>query len=112
MRTLAKLYLAIAVAALPTRAQELQVASWSFEVAPSVGLLVPTARLGPTVAGGLELGFALPVAARRLLVAVDAGLARPTQSGSGTDPRAGGAYDFDVGVTEFTVGLGLRWRFF
>jgi hypothetical protein len=85
---------------------------WSFGVAASVGVTVPTSDLGAMVIGGLELDFALPVLDRRLLIALTATLTRPATSGSGTDPRVGGAYDYDLAVTELKLGLDLVYRFF
>jgi hypothetical protein len=84
---------------------------WHFAIAPSVGLVVPSSKLGATVVGGLELDLALPVLDHRLVVAVDASITRPTHSGGGSDPRVGGAYTYDLGVTELKVGLDLVFRF-
>jgi hypothetical protein len=117
-----RIYTLLAVLALSPRAfaqtEAVAVAApepqhaWSFGIAPSVGLTVPTSALGPFVIGGLELDFALPVLDKRLVVALDASLTRPGKSGSGTDARVGGAYDYDLKVTELKLGLDLVFRFF
>jgi len=95
----------------PTEVVAAAPAPWRFAIAPSVGLVVPTSKLGATVVGGLELDLALPVLERRLVLALDASITHPTHSGTGTDARVGGAYSYDVGVTEFKVGLDLVFRF-
>jgi hypothetical protein len=86
--------------------------AWSFGLAATVGVTVPTSDLGAMVVGGLELDVALPVLDRRLVLALSATLTRPSVSGSGSDPRVGGAYDYDVAVTELKLGLDLVYRFF
>jgi hypothetical protein len=86
--------------------------TWSFGIAASVGVTVPTSELGPMVVGGLELDLALPVLDRRLVLALAATLTRPSVSGSGTDPRVGGAYDYDLAVTELKLSLDVIYRLF
>ncbi len=119
MRTLAILA-ALAASSGPALAQTTTVeatvvaapAPWTVGIAPSVGLTVPTSKLGATVVGGLELDLALPVLEHRLVVALDASIARPSHSGSGTDARVGGSYSYDLDVTELKLGLDLIFRFF
>jgi hypothetical protein len=86
--------------------------AWTFAVAPRIGLVIPTSRLGMMAAGGLEVDVALPVAGGRLLVALDASLTRPDSSGTVNDARIGGAGDYDIAVTEFKVGLLGVFRLF
>lgn len=86
-------------------------AGWRFAVAPRVGLTIPTSSLGAMVVGGLELDFALPVAQRRLVVALDLSVTQPGHDGQGSDPRTG-AYTFSISETELKVGLDLLYRVF
>jgi hypothetical protein len=102
-----------APAAEPVAATSVEASgAWSFGVAPTIGLTVPTSDLGAMVVGGLELDFALPVLERRLVLALAATITRPSAEGDGTDPRAGGAYEWDLAVTELKLGLDLVYRFF
>jgi opacity protein-like surface antigen len=130
MRVLVVLFAAVSLLAAPAGAQEPVVEvvpepaaptalvfeeprrSWSVGVAATVGVTVPTSDLGAMVVGGLELDLALPVLERRLVIALAATLTRPATSGTGTDPRVGGAYEYDLAVTELKLGLDLVYRFF
>jgi hypothetical protein len=81
-------------------------------VLPHVGMTIPTSKLGVYVVAGLEVDVALPILDRRLILALDASLTRPSHDGSETDPRVGGAYDFEVKESELKVGLSAVYRVF
>jgi hypothetical protein len=85
---------------------------WSFGIAPRVGLTVPTSRLGPTVAGGLGIDYALPVLDGQLVLSLDGSITRPGYSSTVTDPRVGGEGGYELDVTEGKIGLGLVYRIF
>ncbi len=85
---------------------------WSFGVAPRVGLAVPTSRLGPMVAGGLELNYALPVLDGKLVLAADGNITRPSYDSEISDPRVGGEGGYELDVTELKVGLLAVYRLF
>jgi opacity protein-like surface antigen len=82
---------------------------WRFAVAPSVGLTVPTSDLNPTVVGGLEVDYALPVLDRKLVLAVDAAISQPSHSGAGEDPRTG-PYTYSIDATELKLSLDVIYR--
>ena len=86
--------------------------SWSFGVAPRLAVTVPTSKLGAMVVAGLEIDFALPVAERRLVLALDLTMTRPSYDGSGTDPRVNGSYTYTVKEREVKIGLDAIFRFF
>jgi opacity protein-like surface antigen len=85
---------------------------WVFSIAPRVGVTIPTSKLGPMAAAGLELGAAPALIGHRLFLTVDASITRPTHGGSGTDARVGGAYDYEVSVRSLKLAVGLAFRFF
>jgi hypothetical protein len=85
---------------------------WTIGIAPRVGLTVPTSKLGAMVVGGLALDYALPVMNGQLVVALDGSITRPSHDGSISDPRVGGSGNYDIGVTEFKLGLDLIYRIF
>jgi opacity protein-like surface antigen len=85
---------------------------WTASLAPRVGLTVPTSKLGPMVAGGLEVGYALPVLNGQLVLAVDGTLTRPGYTNTVSDPRVGGEGEYELDVTELKLGLGLVYRIF
>lgn len=95
-----------------TEATETSPDDWSFGIAPRLAVTVPTSKLGAMVVGGLEIDFALPVAERRLIVALDVTMTRPSYDGSGSDPRVGGAYEYTVKETEVKIGLDAIFRIF
>lgn len=86
--------------------------AWTIGVAPRIGLTVPTSELGAMVVGGLEIDVALPVLGRQLVAALDVTITRPGADGSVNDTRINGAGDWDIGVTEFKIGLDLIYRVF
>ncbi len=69
----------------------------------------PFTELGTHVALGLEVGFRLPFAGRRLEVMLDAGYAPPTNSVSMTRPD--GTYEGELDQLELHFSLGPRFRF-
>lgn len=86
-------------------------ASWTLGLAPRLGFVVPTSKLGTMVVGGLEIDIALPVAARQLYVALDVSLTRPSYDGSVMDPRIpGGAGDYTIKEVEMVVGALVGYR--
>lgn len=86
--------------------------AWSFGIAPRLAMTVPTSRLNAMIVGGLELAAVLPVADRRLVVALDFTITRPSYDGSGTDPRVNGSYTYTVKEREVKIGLDAIFRFF
>lgn len=86
-------------------------ASWTLGLAPRLGLVVPTSKLGAMAVGGLEIDVALPVGQRQLYVALDLSLTRPSYDGSVMDPRIpGGAGDYTVKEVEMVVGALVGYR--
>jgi hypothetical protein len=85
--------------------------AWSFGVAPHLGLTIPTSRLEPTIVGGVELSVILPVAARRLVLALDVTLARPAYASTGTALEVNGPYSYTVDETELKLALDVLYRF-
>lgn len=65
-------------------------------VAPKLGLLAPTSKLGATLQLGLEVGYRLPMLADFLSVAVELTYARPAHSASPDSASLGGTYDFEL----------------
>jgi len=76
-----------------------------------VGALFPQpfTELGTHIAFGLEVGFRLPFAGRRLEVMLDAGYSPPTNSVSMTRPD--GTYEGELDQLELHFSLGPRFRF-
>lgn len=85
---------------------------WSFGVAARVGLTIPTSKLGPTVIGGIEIDWALPVLDGRLVAALDISLAQPGYDDTTTDPRIGGDANYEIDETELKVALLGIYRLF
>jgi hypothetical protein len=86
---------------------------WQFGIAPRLGLLVPTSKLGTMVLGGLELDYVVPAANRQLVVGVDLSLTRPSYDGSAMDPRiATGTAMYTIHETEMVVGATIGYRLF
>jgi len=85
-----------------------------FDVAPRIGVLIPTSDYRTFVAGGLELGYALPVRRRRIIVAFDFMGTRPTARAHVVDPRlpTGAPYEVTLKETELVFGLMGVFRFF
>lgn len=86
--------------------------SWNFAVAPRIGLAVPTSKLSPFVAMGLELGYRLPAVDKRISVLVDVAYTRPSHGETANDPRVGGDADFETTESEIKLGLGGSFRVF
>ena len=86
-------------------------AGFTIGLAPRIGMAVPTSKLGITVVGGVEVDFFLAMQ-RRLVVAFDFTVTRPSYAGSGNDARVGGDYQFTVKELELKLGLDLVYRFF
>ena len=87
-------------------------APWTIGAAARVGVAIPTSKLGPMVAGGLELDVALPVANRQLVLAFDGTLTRPSHDGSVMDPRVpGGVATYTIHQLEFVIGVMATYRF-
>jgi len=87
-------------------------AAWTIGAAARAGVAVPTSKLGPMVAGGLELDVALPVANHQLVLALDGTLTRPSHDGSVMDPRVpGGVAAYTIHQLEFVIGVMATYRF-
>jgi len=86
---------------------------WKIGIAPRVGFVVPTSKLGAMVVGGLELDYVLPAANRQLFVAVDLSLTRPSYDAVVMDPRIpSGSGMYTIHETEMVIGLMLGYRVF
>jgi hypothetical protein len=81
-----------------------------FAVAPRIGFDVPTSDLTPFLVAALELDLFLPVWNRRVALALDLSFTRPSHSGSGSDPRIGGDYRYEVHVLELKAALDIVFR--
>lgn len=80
-------------------------------VGARVGGIVPLAGLSPFVAGGVEVGYVLPIGHRRLAVALAVDYTQPTASGREMDPRvAGGSYGWHLTEQELGVMPLLLYR--
>jgi hypothetical protein len=77
----------------------------AFVVGGEVGGIIPFSKLTPNVATGIELGYLLPVAERRLEIFASAGWAPPRHS------YTDGMYQAKVTQHELHVSLGPRYRF-
>ena len=87
--------------------------AWSLAIAPRMGVTVPTSKLGPMVVVGFELDYALPVAHRQLVVALDAALTRPGHDGTVMDARIpGGMGTYSIHQLEMVVGIMASYRVF
>lgn len=85
-------------------------APWRIGLAPRVGIVVPTSKLGPMVIGGLELDHVLPVLDHRLVLGLDVSLTRPSHEGVVMDPRLPAPADYTVHETELEVALLASYR--
>jgi hypothetical protein len=86
---------------------------WQIGIAPRLGFVVPTSKLGAMVIGGIELAYALPAVNHQLIVALDLSLTRPSYDGSAMDPRIpNGSTTYTVHETEMVVGATLGYRVF
>lgn len=90
---------------------DIDTSGWGFGLAPRVGLLIPTSKLKPFVVAALEFDVFFPVLNQRLVAAADFSFTWPRTSGSGTDPRIGGDYDYDVDVLQFKWAVDVLYRF-
>ncbi len=82
---------------------------WRFAVEPRLGFIVPTAKLGPMVIGGIELD--VPVAMdHRLLIGLDLSLTRPSHDGSVMDPRLSAPAEYTIKETELVIALLVSYR--
>ena len=81
-----------------------------FGLAPRVGLDVPTSDLEPFLVAALEVDFFLPILERRLALAIDMSFTRPHHSGSGSDPRIGGEYKYEIDVLQLKAALDIVLR--
>lgn len=79
--------------------------TWTVGVAPRVGLVAPTSKLGLMVIGGVQLDVATPALDHRLLIGIDASLTRPSHDGTVMDPRLPGMADYTIHETEMVVAL-------
>lgn len=94
----------VGAAAMPVAAKQ-----WKLGVAPRLGAGLPTSKLGATVVGGLELDYAV---SKRLLIALDLALTRPSYSSTVMDPRvASGSASYTIDETEMVVGVSALYRF-
>lgn len=80
-------------------------------VSAKLGGIVPFDGLSPFVAVGLEAGYILPVAARRLAIVLDVDYTQPSKTGSETDPRVmGGSYTWKLTEQELAIMPALIYR--
>jgi len=79
-------------------------------LAPRVGLDVPTSDLDPFLVAALEVDVFLPVLDRRLVLALDLSFTMPRHSGSGSDPRIGGEYRYELEVLQLKAALDIVFR--
>ena len=87
-------------------------AAWKIGAAARIGVAIPTSKLGPMVAGGLEIDLPLPVANHQLVLAFDGTLTRPSHDGSAMDPRVpGGVATYSIHQLEFVAGVMATYRF-
>jgi hypothetical protein len=78
-------------------------APWTLGIAPRLGLVAPTSKLGLTAIAGVQLDYALPALDHRLLIGVDVSLTRPSHDGSVMDPRLPGTADDTIHETELVI---------
>ena len=84
--------------------------AWRLAVEPRLGFIVPTAKLGPMVIGGIQIDY--PVAMdQRLLIGLDVSLTRPSHDGSVMDPRLPAAAQYAIKETELVIALLVSYRF-
>lgn len=84
--------------------------SWQLAVEPRLGLVVPTAKLGPMVIGGIEVDYAVAMD-KRLLVGLDVSLTRPSHDGTVMDPRVPSSPQYAIKETEMVLALLASYRF-
>lgn len=86
---------------------------WQIGVAPRIGFVVPTSKLGAMVVGGIEVAYALPALNHQLIIALDMSLTRPSYDASAMDPRIpNGATTYTIHETELVVGATIGYRVF
>lgn len=84
---------------------------WTVAIAPRVGLVVPTASLGPMVIGGVQVDIATPALDHRLLVGIDGSIARPSHDGSVMDQRIpGGSATYSIHELEGVIAILASYR--
>lgn len=81
-----------------------------FALAPRVGVVVSTAKLGPMAIAGLELDVATPALDHRLLVGLDGSITRPGHDATVMDPRIPGAASYSIHETEVVVAVLASYR--
>ena len=87
--------------------------AWQIGIAPRLGFVVPTSKLGAMVLGGIELDYVLPAANHQFVVALDLSLTRPSYNGSVMDPRVpGGTSMYSIDEMEIVVGATIGYRLF
>jgi hypothetical protein len=76
-----------------------------------LGGIVPLDGLSPFVTFGVEGGYVLPAADRRIAIVVDVDYTQPTATGSETDPRvAGGSYTWKLTEQELAIMPAVIYR--
>jgi len=83
---------------------------WSVAIAPRVGALLSTSKLGPFVIGGLAID--IPIAAEhRLLIGLDASITRPSHDGTVMDARVPMTGTYTINETELGIAALVSYRF-
>lgn len=73
-------------------------------VSAKLGGIVPLDGLSPFVAGGVEVGYVIPAAEHRFVIALDVDYTQPTTTGRETDPRVtGGGYTWKLTEQELAI---------
>jgi hypothetical protein len=82
---------------------------WTFAVAPRIAFAIATSKLGPAAQVGVELDVAL---SRRLVLAIDVSLDRPSHDGTVMDTRLPppGTATYTVSETELAIALDVGYR--
>ncbi len=83
-------------------------AAWQLGIAPRLGVVVPTSKLGPMMVGGLELDYAV---SGHLVIALDGTITQPSYDGSVMDTRIpGGTATYTIKETELSTALMIDYR--
>jgi opacity protein-like surface antigen len=113
IRTLAVVSVAAAALAAEAHADHHRSSSASVTVAAKVGAIAPQlfSELGSFLIAGVDVGYILPVAGRRIQVGAALLYSRPPASGGGSDPRlSGGGYEWELDQQMLIVELGGTYR--
>jgi len=84
---------------------------WMIGLAPRVGAVVSTSKLGAMVIGGVQVDVAVALE-HRLLIGVDFSFTRPSHNGSVMDPRfASASGNYAISESEVVLALLASYRF-